>query len=86
MDWGMMQNPSVIVQHTCSGGTGLMEREPPKCHHGLLRPRLRFGLTMSALIMVADALLRFSWLLRFITKVPNHDTFVLITQFLEVFR
>jgi hypothetical protein len=56
------------------------------CHHVCLRPRLRFGLTLSALIVVADSLLRFSWLLRFVAKFPSNDAFVLCTQFLEVFR
>jgi hypothetical protein len=56
------------------------------CHHVCLRPRLRYGLTLSALIVIADAFLRFSWTLRFVTRFPTHDTFVLCTQFLEVFR
>ena len=56
------------------------------CHHVCLRPRLRFGLVLSTLIVVADSLLRFSWLLRFVAKFPSNDAFVLCTQFLEVFR
>jgi hypothetical protein len=56
------------------------------CHHVCLRPRLRYGLTLSALIVIADAFLRFSWTLRFVTRFPTHDAFVLCTQFLEVFR
>lgn len=58
------------------------------CHRLLLRPRLRFGITMSALIVVSDAVLRFSWLLRFVSNhlFVSHDAFVLCTQFLEVFR
>lgn len=56
------------------------------CHHVCLRPRLRFGLTLSALIVVSDAFLRFSWTLRFVTRFPSNDAFVLCTQFLEVFR
>lgn len=64
----------------------LMRTNP--CHHVWLRPRLRFGLTMSALIVLADAILRFSWLLRFVSSYlfVSHDAFVLCTQFLEVFR
>jgi hypothetical protein len=52
------------------------------CHRLLLRPRLRFG------IVVSDAVLRFSWLLRFVANhlFVSHDAFVLCTQFLEVFR
>jgi hypothetical protein len=56
------------------------------CHHVCLRPRLRFGLTLSALIVVADALLRFSWTLRFLARFPSNDAYVLCTQFLEIFR
>lgn len=55
-------------------------------HHVCLRPRLRFGLVLSALIVVADSILRFSWLLRFVARFPSNDAFVLCTQFLEVFR
>ena len=85
MDWGMMQNPSVVMQAACIGG--LVEGQPsPSCHQGCLRPRLRFGLLMSSIILISDTLLRFSWLLRFVTWFPNNDSFVLCTQFLEVFR
>jgi hypothetical protein len=56
------------------------------CHHVCLRPRLRYGLILSALIVVADSFLRFSWTLRFVPRFPTHDAFVLCTQFLEVFR
>ena len=42
---------------------------------------------MSALIMISDSILRFSWVLRFYHKLfPSGDSFVLCTQFLEVFR
>ena len=63
-------------------------RNSSPCHHVWLRPRLRFGLTMSALIVLSDAVLRFSWLLRFVSShlFVSHDAFVLCTQFLEVFR
>jgi hypothetical protein len=87
MDWGMMQNPSAVLQTACVRGVVVPEgREPTSCHHGLLRPQLRFGLSMSVLILLADSLLRFSWLLRFVTRFPSNDSFVLTTQFLEVFR
>lgn len=57
-------------------------------YHLLLRPRLRFGLAMSAMIALSDAVLRFSWLLRFVSHYlfVSQDAFVLCTQFLEVFR
>jgi hypothetical protein len=42
---------------------------------------------VSALIVLADAVLRFGWVLRFYKKLfPTEDSFVLCTQFLEVFR
>jgi hypothetical protein len=42
---------------------------------------------MSAIIVVADSVLRFSWMLRFYHAIfPSGDSFVLCTQFLEVFR
>jgi hypothetical protein len=86
MDWGMMQNPTAVVSNACIGGLHPPGKQPPSCHHSLLRPTLRFGLTMSALILVADTFLRFSWTLRFVGKFPSNDAFVLCTQFLEVFR
>jgi EXS family len=57
------------------------------CWYSLLRNRLRFGVAMSVLILVADIILRFSWVLRFYHKLfPSGDSFVLCSQFLEVFR
>ena len=85
MDWGMMQNPSVVMHAACVGGI-VEGQSSPRCHHGCLRPRLRFGLLMSSIIVISDTVLRFSWLLRFVTWFPNNDSFVLCTQFLEVFR
>lgn len=42
---------------------------------------------MSVLILLTDVVLRFSWVLRFYHKLfPSGDSFVLCTQFLEVFR
>jgi hypothetical protein len=86
MDWGMLQNPTALIQQACVGSLHPEGKTSPSCHHILLRPRLRFGLTMSTLIVLADTCLRFSWLLRFVTKFPTNDAFVLCTQFLEVFR
>ena len=59
-----------------------------KFHHICLRPRLRYGFTLSTLIVIADSFLRFSWTLKFIAPnlFPSNDAFVLCTQFLEVFR
>lgn len=63
-------------------------RKTMPCHRLLLRPRLRFGVAMSVMIVLSDAILRFSWLLRFVSSYMfvSHDAFVLCTQFLEVFR
>jgi len=90
MDWGMMQNPSRAA--VCAGGIYPIgeegeEKRAPDCTHHLLRPRLRFGLGISVAILVTDTILRFSWLLRFFNRIfPSEDTFVLCSQFLEVFR
>lgn len=90
MDWGMMQNPRKAAGTVCTVGM-LPEspgsEKPMDCAHALLRPRLRFGLWISVVIMVTDSVLRFSWLLRFCHHLfPSADAFVLCTQFLEIFR
>ena len=105
MDWGMMNNPSAVVQNACSGGIAYSELStgsPSKlnspgtttptstynsCRQGLLRPKLRYGVSISSWIFLTDCILRFSWTLRFVPHLfPNDDAFVLFTQFLEVFR
>jgi hypothetical protein len=89
MDWGMMNTPTAVLAHTCMGGTPPDSDvlKAPSCGHAVLRPRLRFGLLASACILVTDAVLRFSWMLRFQQRIfPSKDHFVLATQFLEVFR
>lgn len=77
-------------------GVGVGVASSSSCHHLCLRPRLRYGLTLTALIVVADSFLRFSWTLKYLDLVlllpnnhsffPSNDAFVLCTQFLEVFR
>jgi hypothetical protein len=89
MDWGMMQSPEKIAQVVGSFGAFPAEsvEKPADCTHVLLRPRLRFGLWISLVILVTDVVLRFSWTLRFYHAIfPGGDSFVLFTQFLEVFR
>jgi EXS family len=89
MDWGMMQSPEKIAQVVGSFGAFPAEsvEKPADCTHVLLRPRLRFGLWISLVILVTDVVLRFSWTLRFYHALfPSGDSFVLFTQFLEVFR
>jgi hypothetical protein len=83
-DWGMMQKNPVVQ---CVGGVYPIADQKRSCAHTFMRPRLRFGVAMSAIIVVCDAILRFSWTLRFYHKLfPSGDSFVLCTQFLEVFR
>jgi EXS family len=86
MDWGMFQDPTVVAQYACTAPSD----SPPKvqsCGHALMRPKLRFGITASASIALADTVLRFSWLLRFrMSLFPSKDHFVLATQLLEAFR
>ena len=86
MDWGMMNNPTAVIG--CVGGVPTDDlNKTTNCGHAVLRPRLRFGLLASTSILVTDAVLRFSWMLRFEEKLfPSKDHFVLATQFLEVFR
>jgi hypothetical protein len=89
MDWGMLRNPSAVIVHApCVGGMPSETMQTKSCGHALMRPRLRFGLMASAIILLTDALLRFSWTLRFVQHglFPSKDSFVLATQFLEVFR
>lgn len=92
MDWGMMQEPSKAAGAVCVAGNMYSSdvagsEKVPDCTHVFLRPRLRFGLMISLAILITDAVLRFSWTLRFYHKIfPSPDSFVLCTQFLEVFR
>ncbi|GKY93660.1 hypothetical protein MPSEU_000333400 [Mayamaea pseudoterrestris] len=80
-DWGMMQKSPIS---TLCAPSKAPQR---KCWHIWLRPRLRYGVAMSAIILIADSVLRFSWMLRFYHRIfPSADSFVLCTQFLEVFR
>ena len=87
MDWGMMDDPRVIVEQTvgqCAGTYGLVpvatssqgikptskhDHGPPspyaRCVSGMLRPRLRFGVPLSLVILGIDIILRYSWTLRF---------------------
>jgi hypothetical protein len=86
MDWGMMSNPTVMIG--CIDSVSPDDpSKAPSCGHAVLRPMLRFGMLASTLILVTDAVLRFSWMLRFQERIfPSKDHFVLATQFLEVFR
>ena len=95
---GMPSSSSLSIADTTKGHTynpvGLSNNNNDtstfnnKFHHICLRPRLRYGFTLSTLIVIADSFLRFSWTLKFIAPnlFPSNDAFVLCTQFLEVFR
>jgi hypothetical protein len=93
MDWGMMQNPLVMVPESCAGGVGAISggggsKAPESCAHLVLRPRLRFGAVTSVVILFIDTVLRYCWVLRFYEKdlFPNKDVYILCTQFLEAIR
>lgn len=88
MDWGMMQNPQAVVAQACVSVAPGHSTVPMSCQNLILRPKLRYGWTISILILLADSMLRFSWTLSFFssTLFVSHDAFVLCTQFLEVFR
>lgn len=93
MDWGLLQNPTAVCKSIhysslASSSSALSSHHgSSNLCHSLMRPRLRFGIVMSALIVMADSILRFSWTLRFYHALfPSPNSFVLCTQFLEVFR
>ena len=80
--------PAVKRTSSASGIKGATHGQTShSCWYLLLRNRLRFGVAMSVVILLTDVVLRFSWVLRFYHKLfPSGDSFVLCTQFLEVFR
>jgi hypothetical protein len=90
MDWGMMQNPLVMVPESCAGGAPMSggSKTPESCAHLVLRPRLRFGAVTSVAILFIDTVLRYCWVLRFyeMKLFPNKDVYILCTQFLEAIR
>ena len=94
MDWGMMKNPAALVEHTVGQCVPLMpsaindRKQSPGCVEVTLRPRLRFGASLSILIVVIDTVLRFSWTLRFCESevFTSNDAYILTTEFMEVFR
>lgn len=79
-----------VMEHRSPLGrslSGPLLVSPISCWHRVLRNRLRFGVAMSLAILATDVILRFSWVLRFYHGLfPSGDSFVLCTQFLEVFR
>lgn len=80
-------HPSPVLRTSSGTGKRPTGGAPHSCWYLLLRNRLRFGVAMSVLILLTDVVLRFSWVLRFYHKLfPSGDSFVLCTQFLEVFR
>lgn len=85
MDWGMMQNPTAVIAKSCSPNANLKSQG---CADVVLRPRLRFGCSLSTLILVADGVFRFGWVLRFYESdiFPSLDSYILFTELLEVFR
>lgn len=66
----------------------LKQRQARNCLDTALRPRLRFGTSMTLLIVFLDTCLRFSWTLRFYESriFGTNDAYILCTEFLEVFR
>ena len=95
MDWGMMQNPSVIVERSMGGCAPSMltssvpaDARKAHCLDVTLRPRLRFGTALTLAVVTLDICLRYSWTLRFYEHIlfPSTDAYILCTEFLEVFR
>lgn len=89
MDWGMMDGVFADISCIPNGGSsgGAVVGSKGWSHH-CLRPRLRFGFAMSFGILLADCVLRFAWLLRFVEHVifRNNGSYILWTQLLEAFR
>lgn len=95
MDWGMMQNPSAIVERSMGQCAPSMvsanvpvEMRKANCLDVTLRPRLRFGAALTLAVVSLDICLRYSWCLRFYEHIlfPSTDAYILCTEFLEVFR
>lgn len=95
MDWGMMSNPTAMVQQAVGPcGTGIFQSSSDGVHKGrncleiALRPRLRFGAALTLVVVILDTFLRFSWTLRFYehSLFSSKDAYILCTEFLEVFR
>ena len=84
MDWGMMQNPTAVLNQSCAPGN----KQSQGCANIMLRPRLRFGIFLSTLILLADGFFRFGWVLRFYQEYifSTGDAYILFTELLEVFR
>ena len=104
MDWGMMQNPNAVLEHAVGQciPTSIsyfpastnpdvkldVKHQTRNCLDTALRPRLRFGTTITLAVVLLDTFLRFSWTLRFCWSAifPTNDAYILTTEFLEVFR
>jgi len=102
MDWGMMQDPNAVMEQAAgqcmltnrpysiapSSDAVESKRQTRNCLDTALRPRLRFGTSLTLLIVFLDTFLRFSWTLRFCVSIifPSNDAYILCTEFLEVFR
>ena len=80
-------SPVIRTPSSAAKGSAGSSSHHHSCWYLLLRNRLRFGVGISVLILLTDVILRFSWVLRFYHRLfPSGDSFVLCTQFLEVFR
>ena len=79
----MAQKPTYVAAQVACGAN-----DETSLQKVCLRPRLRFGALASTAIILIDLILRFSWTLRFVheTLFDSFDSFVLTTQFLEIFR
>mmetsp|Transcript_1300 Transcript_1300/g.1979 ORF Transcript_1300/g.1979 Transcript_1300/m.1979 type:complete len:445 (+) Transcript_1300:156-1490(+) len=91
MDWGMFQDPAAVARYAFNMESPLASspsRAPKQCSHVCMRPKLRFGGFASAGIIIADTILRFAWLLRFVegSFFPSKEHFILVTELLEAFR
>eukprot|EP00592_Proboscia_alata_P004610 CAMPEP_0194371904 /NCGR_PEP_ID=MMETSP0174-20130528/20253_1 /TAXON_ID=216777 /ORGANISM="Proboscia alata, Strain PI-D3" /LENGTH=531 /DNA_ID=CAMNT_0039150149 /DNA_START=199 /DNA_END=1794 /DNA_ORIENTATION=+ len=88
MDWGMLENPTSVIEEHCMSKSDLIGRPQVGCEKGCLRSKLRFGPAISAVIIVIDGILRFTWILRFYENelFVGKDEFILCTALVEVVR
>lgn len=93
MDWGMMQNPTAALTMPCAPkmttvNGSIRPTHNQSCTGLLLRSRLRFGVPISSVILIADGVFRFGWILRFYHEsfFETVDEYILFTELLEVFR
>ncbi|GMH59751.1 hypothetical protein TrRE_jg886 [Triparma retinervis] len=87
VDWGL--GSSLLSGFNfCEVGPGSFSPsgKEKKGRDGCIRQGIRFGSNATALAILVNFSLRCAWMLRFSTLSLTEDEFILLAQFLEVFR